>query len=250
MPDSLLLFTAFSLGLLGSTHCLGMCGGINGALAFALQQQVSAGRRWGYLLLYQLGRISSYALMAALLGLAVELAGLQLNLLTPLRWLAGVLLILMGLYLAGWSSALTVIEKVGFSLWQRLQQAGAQDKGRQWLADLTVPRVWLLGMLWGWLPCGLVYSSLSWSATAGSWHGSALLMTLFGLGTLPMMLVTGAMAMKLRSWLQARQVRAVLGVLVMLFGVWTLVGVMGQGHGGHAEHSVMGQGDEHEHRHH
>ena len=142
-----------------------------------------------------------------------------------------------------------MIEKAGFSLWQRLQQAGGQDKGREWLAALTLPRVWLLGMLWGWLPCGLVYSSLSWSATAGSWHGSALLMALFGLGTLPMMLVTGALAMKLRAWLQARQVRAVLGVLVVLFGVWTLVGVMGhgQGHGGHAEHSVMGQDDEHRH---
>ncbi|TBU72022.1 cytochrome biogenesis protein [Pseudomonas daroniae] len=211
------LLSALILGLLGGGHCLGMCGGLMGALSLAIPAE-QRNRRLHLLLAYNAGRILSYALAGLLLGLAGwALASGPMA--TVLRGIAGLLLIAMGLYLAGWWSGLTRIETLGRGLWRHLQPLT-----RRFMPVTSPSRALVLGGLWGWLPCGLVYSTLLWAASQGDALHSAALMLAFGIGTLPVLLATGLAAERLGSLLRQRGVRVAGGLLVMLFGVWTLPG--------------------------
>ncbi|AYN17151.1 cytochrome biogenesis protein [Pseudomonas monteilii] len=218
MPDLLpLLGSALVLGLLGGGHCLGMCGGLMGALTLAIPPE-QRGRRLRLLLAYNLGRITSYACAGLLLGLAGWAVASSPAALA-LRVLAALLLIAMGLYLAGWWSGLTRIEALGRGLWRHIQPVASRL-----LPVSSLPRALLLGALWGWLPCGLVYSTLLWAASQGNAGYSAALMLAFGVGTWPVLLATGLAAERVNALLRRRSVRMAGGVLVMLFGVWTLPG--------------------------
>ncbi|MDH0731700.1 sulfite exporter TauE/SafE family protein [Pseudomonas sichuanensis] len=218
MPELIpLLGSALVLGLLGGGHCLGMCGGLMGALTLAIPPEQRS-RRLHLLLAYNLGRILSYAAAGLLLGLAgVALASSPLAL--GLRVVAALLLIAMGLYLAGWWSGLTRIEALGRGLWRHIQPLATRL-----LPVSSLPRALLLGALWGWLPCGLVYSTLLWAASQGDALHSGALMLAFGLGTWPVLLATGLAAERVGSVLRKRGVRMAGGLLVILFGLWTLPG--------------------------
>ncbi|MBO9551682.1 sulfite exporter TauE/SafE family protein [Pseudomonas sp.] len=218
MPDLLpLLGSALVLGLLGGGHCLGMCGGLMGALTLAIPPE-QRGRRLRLLMAYNLGRILSYACAGLLLGLAGwALASSPAAM--ALRVVAALLLIAMGLYLAGWWSGLTRIEALGRGLWRHIQPAASRL-----MPVSSVPRALLLGALWGWLPCGLVYSTLLWAASQGNAGYSAALMLAFGLGTWPILLATGLAAERVNALLRRRSVRMAGGLLVILFGIWTLPG--------------------------
>ncbi len=212
MPEVDLL-SAFLVGLLGGVHCAGMCGGIVGALSFGLR----GGRNLPILLAYNAGRISSYTLAGALMGAL----GFYFSGLLPVQTaqhvllsLAGLFLILMGLYLAGWWNALSRLEQAGGHLWRRIEPLG-----RRLLPVRNVPQALMLGMLWGWLPCGLVYSALVWTVSAGGALEGAMLMAAFGLGTLPNLLLMGVAANQLGRWVRNPAVRAVAGTLVIAFGL-------------------------------
>ena len=212
-----LLISALILGLLGGGHCLGMCGGLMGALTLAIPPE-QRGRRLQLLLAYNLGRILSYATAGLLFGLAGwAVASSPAAML--LRIVAGLLLISMGLYLGGWWSGLTRIEALGRGLWRHIQPVASRL-----LPVSSLPRALLLGALWGWLPCGLVYSTLLWAASQGDALESGLLMLAFGLGTWPVLLATGMAAERLTALLRRRGVRMAGGLLVILFGLWTLPG--------------------------
>lgn len=212
-----LLISALILGLLGGGHCLGMCGGLIGALTLAIPPE-QRGRRLQLLLAYNLGRILSYATAGLLFGLAGwAVASSPAAML--LRIVAGLLLISMGLYLGGWWSGLTRIEAMGRGLWRHIQPVASRL-----LPVSSLPRALLLGALWGWLPCGLVYSTLLWAASQGDALDSGLLMLAFGLGTWPVLLATGMAAERLTALLRRRGVRMAGGLLVVLFGLWTLPG--------------------------
>lgn len=212
-----LLVSALILGLLGGGHCLGMCGGLMGALTLAIPPE-QRGRRLRLLLAYNLGRILSYTAAGLLLGLAGwVVAGSAAEVI--MRSLAALLLITMGLYLAGWWSGLTRIETLGRGLWRHIQPLT-----RRFMPVTSLPRALVLGALWGWLPCGLVYSTLLWASSQGSALNSALLMLAFGLGTWPVLLATGLVAERIIALLQRRGVRVAGGLLVILFGIWTLPG--------------------------
>ena len=212
-----LLISALILGLLGGGHCLGMCGGLTGALTLAIPPE-QRGRRLQLLLAYNLGRILSYATAGLLFGLAGwAVASSPAAML--LRIVAGLLLISMGLYLGGWWSGLTRIEAIGRGLWRHIQPVASRL-----LPVSSLPRALLLGALWGWLPCGLVYSTLLWAASQGDALDSGLLMLAFGLGTWPVLLATGMAAERLTALLRRRGVRMTGGLLVVLFGLWTLPG--------------------------
>jgi len=212
-----LLISALILGLLGGGHCLGMCGGLMGALTLAIPPE-QRGRRLQLLLAYNLGRILSYATAGLLFGLAGwAVASSPAAML--LRIVAGLLLISMGLYLGGWWSGLTRIEAMGRGLWRHIQPVASRL-----LPVSSLPRALLLGALWGWLPCGLVYSTLLWAASQGDALDSGLLMLAFGLGTWPVLLATGMAAERLTALLRRRGVRMAGGLLVVLFGLWTLPG--------------------------
>lgn len=212
-----LLVSALILGLLGGGHCLGMCGGLMGALTLAIPKEQRS-RRFRLLLAYNLGRILSYATAGLLIGLAGWAVANSPAALF-MRVLAGLLLIAMGLYLAGWWSGLTRIESLGRGLWRYIQPVA-----NRLLPVSSLPRALLLGALWGWLPCGLVYSTLLWSASQGNALDSALLMLAFGLGTWPVLLATGLAAERVTAILRRRSVRMAGGLLVILFGIWTLPG--------------------------
>src|SRR5690606_27381270 len=226
-----LLISAFILGLLGGGHCLGMCGGLMGALTLAIPPE-QRGRRLRLLLGYNLGRILSYAAAGLLLGLGGwALANSPAA--TALRVVAALLLVAMGLYLAGWWSGLTRIEALGKGLWRFIQPLT-----RRFMPVHGLPQALTLGALWGWLPCGLVYSTLLWAASQGDALDSALLMFAFGLGTWPVLLATGLAAERITTLLRKRGVRIAGGLLVILFGLWTFPGphqAWLMGHGSHAQ---------------
>uniref|UniRef100_A5W0V1 Urease accessory protein UreH-like transmembrane domain-containing protein n=2 Tax=Pseudomonas TaxID=286 RepID=A5W0V1_PSEP1 len=188
-----------------------------GALTLAIPPE-QRGKRLRLLLAYNLGRIFSYACAGLLLGLAGWAVASSPAALA-LRVVAALLLIAMGLYLAGWWSGLTRIEALGRGLWRHIQPMASRL-----LPVSSLPRALLLGALWGWLPCGLVYSTLLWAASQGNAGYSAVLMLAFGLGTWPVLLATGLAAERVNALLRRRSVRVAGGVLVMLFGIWTLPG--------------------------
>ncbi|MGD8174687.1 sulfite exporter TauE/SafE family protein [Marinimicrobium sp. ARAG 43.8] len=222
---------AFTLGLFSGAHCIGMCGGIVGALSVAIPADQRGARRWGLHLGYNVGRITSYSVMGVLAGLV---AGGVAPLTPVLRVLAGLLLVAMGLYLAGWWRGLLLLERAGGRLWRHIQPLG-----RRLMPVARLPQAVLLGALWGWLPCGLVYTALAYALMQGDALVSGGVMLAFGLGTLPSLLAAGLMAGKLTQLLQQRALRTVLAVLIMVFGAWTLWPVVVSGH--HHEPSEDGE---------
>lgn len=208
----------FLIGLLSGTHCVGMCGGIVSALSVQLPQQKPA---LPLHLAYNIGRLTSYVIAGAIMG-ALGSVGLLLNNALPVQMVmyvaANLMLLTMGLYLLGVTHAATVVERGGKWLWQRIQPIT-----RRFLPVRTVAQAFPLGMLWGWLPCGLVYGVLSLALLSGSaWRG-ALTLLAFGVGTLPNLLLAGMLLVRFRRHMQAKPVRIVSGLLVFGFGVFGLV---------------------------
>jgi sulfite exporter TauE/SafE len=239
MSDLIIFIPLFTLGLVSSAHCIGMCGGIMGALSMAIPAEAKA-KRIKILISYNLGRILSYTLMGLVAGFfAKQFAGLGGGPL--LRIVAGVLLIAMGLYLADWWRGLTKLENLGRYLWVYIQPLG---KGLMPVDKIS--KALLLGALWGWLPCGLVYAALAMAMTQPAPGLAAGAMLAFGLGTLPAVLAAGLIAQQLVRALQQRQVRVVLALMVILFGVWTIWGSLGHGH----HNSSHDSSADHTHMHH
>ena len=216
MPEISIL-SVFLVGLLGGVHCVGMCGGIVTALSLSSTTRRPA---LPMLLAYNFGRITSYALAGAIVG-AIGASTILLERFVPaervLYGLANIMLILLGLYLAGLSRAVLALERVGSVVWARLQPLM-----KRFIPVRTLPQAFFTGAVWGWLPCGLVYSVLiSALATASAAHG-ALLMLAFGAGTLPNLLAMGLFAQRLQTLTRKPGVRLAAGLLVAAFGVWGL----------------------------
>ncbi|MDI5935572.1 sulfite exporter TauE/SafE family protein [Halomonas sp. M4R5S39] len=212
------LLAAFVFGLLGGAHCIGMCGGIMSALTFAVPPSMrSPARLSGLLLGYNLGRIASYMVAGALAaGLGTLVAITPVTRLV-LQGLAAVMLILMALYIADWWKGLLRVEAVGKRLWRHLEPVG-----RRLMPVVRVPQAVALGAVWGWLPCGLVYSMLAWSLATAAPHHGALLMGAFGLGTLPALLATGLAARQLGGLIRHRATRTLAAASIIAFALWQL----------------------------
>lgn len=207
------LVAAFLIGLLGSGHCLGMCGGIGSAIGLNQRD----GRKWPLIASYNAGRVLTYTMLGLLAGLFGQQILAQFpDLVLPLRLIAGALLIAMGLYISGWWMGLTYLERAGSVLWRWVQPLT-----KTLLPVTSIPQALVLGALWGLLPCGLVYSTLGLAAAVASPMGSALIMFLFALGTLPSMLLTGLLGQTIFTYMRRQQVRTVMALLVMGMGVLT-----------------------------
>ena len=213
MPESS-YFALFLVGLLGGTHCIGMCGGIVGALS------LGAASRPSLHLAYNAGRILSYGVAGAIAG-TLNNASLALSDQLPARLmlfvLANLMLVALGLYLMGVTRALAFSERFGAKLWRHLQPLT-----RRYLPARTMAQAFPLGLLWGWLPCGLVYSALVTALASGSAASGAALMLAFGLGTLPNLLLAGLLAVRLKAYAAKPAVRLAAGLLVLCFGLWGL----------------------------
>lgn len=215
--DAALLASVWVTGLMGSTHCVGMCGGISTALSFALPADKRKGFRFfGYQILYNFGRIFTYTMLGIIVGTLAHgiLAGWA-NSPWP-RMFAGGFMIAIGLYLAGWWNGLQRIEALGGGIWKTLAP------WRKKILPVNHPlKAVVAGALWGFLPCGLVYSALTLALARADALVSGAVMLAFGLGTLPALLLTGALASKLRQHLQMRSIRKLTGLLVIILGFWT-----------------------------
>lgn len=206
---------AFMIGLLGAGHCIGMCGGIASAVALnGPRQKVRVS------FLYNLGRISSYLVTGAIIGGAVA-SGVQLfgfgQGLTVLRAIAAVFILVLGLYLTGWWNGLLQLEKLGQGLWKKLSPLAGK------LLPLKSPLyAYPVGFIWGWIPCGMVYSMVSWAAMSGSAINGLLIMGAFGLGTLPAMLLVGTGASSLLAFLRKPSSRKVFGIIMILYAFYSI----------------------------
>jgi len=209
------IISVFLVGLLGGTHCVGMCGGIVGALSLQLPNQAP---QWRFHLAYSTGRIASYVLVGAIAGAAGASSLLLANILPvkqALYLLANLLLVALGLYLAGLSSLVLRLEGIGAGVWQRLATLLSQVAA----GHRACRKRWRSARVWGWVPCGLVYSMLISALASGSAVGGGTLMLAFGLGTLPNLLAMGYFARQLKDFMQNRSVRLAAGLLVGGFGV-------------------------------
>lgn len=224
------LLAAALAGLLGSTHCLGMCGGV--AMLSSRQAQSP---QWRHAAAFNAGRIGSYALAGAFAGGIASQAGVLLPDTavwgSVLRIATGLLMIAIGLHVAvGWAG-LRRLERLGVPVWRRLGPLAARlDPGRSALHALA------FGALWGWIPCGLVYSALLAALVSGGASAGAAIMLSFGLGTAPALVSLGMLGHRLRPLVRNASWRRVSGVLVVGLGVWTVAGAVGMTTSHHAHH--------------
>lgn len=224
------LATAFMAGLLGAGHCFGMCGGIAGSLG-----ALSTGRSAVFsALVFNGARVFSYALLGGVAAALVGVGGELLSLPDWGRWLrviTGLLILMVGLrYLFEWRG-LAVIERAGAGLWARVSPLAGRAAGRPGLAGRA-----LLGLCWGLLPCGLVYTLLLTAASTGQFVGGFLTMLAFGAGTLPALLGLTLWAPSLASMLQDRTLRRIVGLGLVLLAAWSLILVFGAAPGSAHHH--------------
>jgi len=181
---------ALVAGFLGGVHCIGMCGGIAGALSAAARGP--ALRRQAA---FNFGRIASYTAGGALaggLGSLVQTLGPVNAAQTALFIVANIFMVLLGLYVAGWGRSLLRLESAGGAVWRRIEPLR-----RHFLPIDSDARALGAGAVWGWIPCGLVYSMLALALASGSAPAGAGVLAAFGLGTLPAMLGAGVAAQRL-----------------------------------------------------
>jgi sulfite exporter TauE/SafE len=216
------LGAALLAGLLGSAHCLGMCAGISGL--FAVNSGVSGLRKQlPMALTYNTGRILSYAILGTIVaafGGAIVAASPAIG--GPIRFVTGAVIVLIGLQVAFNLRLLRPIERMGAVLWQKLSPIA-----KRFVPVTSLPRALGLGLLWGWLPCGLVYSVLLIAATSARPVDGAATMLAFGIGTMPAMVMTGISAAQLTQVMRRRGTRLGLGLLIVALGVLTILMPLG-----------------------
>ena len=240
---SLDFFSAFIIGLLGSGHCIAMCGGITTMLTSALpsnkyenNQQIPVNDQQGnqndvqdgcqkqsskftLVFCYNLGRIASYSFIGAIVGFTGSIAAKNIGLpLASLRLFSAVFVILLGLYLGKWLMWLNQIEALGKKLWQQISP----------LASRAIPvntplKALGLGAIWGWLPCGLVYSILTWALASSSIINGASIMFFFGLGTLPALLTLSLGFNSIKNILINPFLRKIMALILIGFGIYSFI---------------------------
>jgi len=194
-----------------------------GALTLSLPSEVrgSMSRFLLFVMLYNLGRISIYVVLGVAAGFTGQLLGDGLD---GTAWrqvasvIAAVTIILIGLYLTGWVPWLRNMDRLGGGLWRLVEPFG-----RRLLPVRTPTAALLAGLVWGWLPCGLVYYALILALPLSDPVMSGLFMLAFGFGTMPVMVATGVFAGWLSRLGRNVRLRQVAGVLVILMGIFGLV---------------------------
>jgi len=228
---------AFMIGLLGSTHCIGMCGGIVGALTLGLPETIRKTplKLLPYLLTYNAGRLFSYSLAGLIVGLASASAGqlFQVGKFPLGGIIGGIFMVALGIYIGGWLQTMAPLEKLGGYFWRLIEPFG-----RRFMPVKSPLQALGLGLIWGWLPCGLVYSTLALAATSGDALKSATLMLAFGAGTLPMLLLIGGFAERMQRFTRHRWTRYIAGILLIVFGAMILNKALSGGHQHGTQHDM------------
>jgi sulfite exporter TauE/SafE len=204
-----------------------MCGGLSGALGMRSRRAAASWQASVHAASYQIGRLTSYTLAGAVVGASGSLLQEMFDfdrLAVAARILAGLVLISIAIgVLINWRP-LSRLERLGGRLWSRIAPLARR------LPPTGLGGSVLLGMLWGWLPCGFVYSMLIFAALAGSARQAAAMMLCFGLGTVPA--VFGASILSAQLWrvTVARGLHKVAGWLLLAFGALTALGPLSHAH--------------------
>ncbi len=206
---------AFAMGLFSSMHCIGMCGSIIGTLTLSLSPDIRNNkmRLLPFVFNYNIGRITSYTIaggLAGIVGVLMIMPFGELHGHRILQLLSALVMTCAGLYIAGWFPRFAYIEKIGVRFWKTIEPFG-----RRLIPVKTHTHAYLFGMVWGWLPCGLVYSALALAATAGDVVKSALLMLAFGLGTLPAVMGVGIMTNILTRLSRTQRFKQIVGLFMI-----------------------------------
>lgn len=228
------------IGLLGGVHCVGMCGGIVSAFSVASKRRafpVAVTNGSGALarpailgdtlrvVAYNSGRIGSYAIAGAIVG-GVAQGAQTLSFMSSVQiggyWLANLMLVALGLYLMDAWRGLARLEAAGQLVWRRVQPLM-----KHLLPVDSAAKAFALGGLWGWVPCGMVYSVLLTAMMSGTAVSGAMVMLAFGAGTLPVLLTMGMLGSRLQVWIKKRAVRVASGFIVLAFGLLGLVRAAG-----------------------
>jgi sulfite exporter TauE/SafE len=226
------LLSAFIIGLLSAGHCLAMCGGITSMLTSAISQdpllknnllqnnvpKEKTQSKLVIILCYNIGRIGSYAILGAIVGFTGSIAAKSIGLpLAGLRIIAGIFLVLLGLYLGQWLMILSRVESIGKKLWQYISPLSKK------VIPVNSPlKALSLGAIWGWLPCGLVYSTLTWSLASGDPQTGAWIMASFGLGTLPALLTMSFGLLSIKNFLKNNTVRKSIAIIIIFYGFYSI----------------------------
>jgi len=228
-------FSAFIIGLLGSGHCIAMCGGITTMLTSAIadnkydnNQQIPVNNqnkkqiqssKFILVFCYNLGRIASYSFIGAIVGFTGSIAAKNIGLpLAGLRMFSAIFVILLGLYLGQWLMWLNRIEVLGKKLWQHISPLASR------VIPVNTPlKALCLGAIWGWLPCGLVYSTLTWALASNNIINGASIMFFFGLGTLPALLTLSIGFDGLKNILVNPLLRKTMALILISIGIYSFI---------------------------
>ena len=210
---------AFAMGLFSSLHCIGMCGSIIGTLTLSLKPEIRSEKKrlLPFVFSYNIGRISSYTIAGGLAGGIGSLLTLSIGDLSGhrlLQVLSAVIMTGAGLYIGGWFPRFAYIEKIGLRFWKIIEPFG-----RKLIPVKNPLQAYFFGMIWGWLPCGLIYSALALAATAGDIQESALTMLFFGLGTLPAVMGVGIMTGLLTRLSRMQRFKQAIGLFMIILAL-------------------------------
>lgn len=233
--------TAFLLGLFSTVHCIAMCGSVIGALTLSLPSEIreNQAKMLPYVFNYNLGRLLSYGMAGAIIGLlSSPLATINGHMV--LRYLSVIVMVAMGLYLAGWFPKFAYMERMGAPIWRWLQPIG-----QKLLPVRKLSQAFSLGMVWGWLPCGLVYAALAVAATAGEPVKASLVMLAFGAGTLPAVMGAGLFTGFLSAIARAKQLRQLAGILIIAMALVTAFWPMDHSKMHHGSGDMSSENNEH-----
>lgn len=239
---TLTIFNAFIVGLFSTLHCLGMCGGIIGTLTMSLPESVRNNnlRLLSYTSIFNLGRLLSYTLAGAIAGAFGQTI---MEAISPryahlmLQVFATLIMVGIGIHLAGWFPRFNMIEKIGSPLWHKLEPFAHR------LLPVQRPvQAFVFGLVWGWLPCGLVYAALIWSTSAGGATHGALFMLAFGAGTLLPVMTAGMLTGLMVRLSHLPNIKPIIGSIIIIMALLSLGMTLQQGvshnhtqhtHGGH-----------------
>lgn len=202
------IYTGLMIGLVGSLHCIGMCGPI--AVALPLGNRSFGDRFWGGLL-YNLGRTATYGAMGAvfgLLGKGIEMAGFQ-------QWasiLLGVVMILSVFFPFLFKDQFSA-QTPGSGITQKLV-----TKLRKMFGDHSKSNLLIIGLLNGLLPCGLVYVAIAGAINTNDVVAGVFFMIAFGLGTIPMLLSVSLLGHMIGAKMKS-QLNRIIPVFIVILGI-------------------------------
>lgn len=213
------ILIAFIIGLFSSLHCVAMCGSIIGTLSFSLKPEIrdNKSKMAAFIFSYNFGRISSYVLAGFLVALLESIITLPLGSEHGhriLQIISALIITGAGFYIAGWFPNFAYIEKTGSRFWKTIE-----PYGRKLIPVATLKQAFLFGMVWGWIPCGLVYTALALAATSGDITTSMLTMLAFGIGTLPAVMGMGMVSTFISRLSKLHTTKQVIGMLLVLIAI-------------------------------